>query len=216
MTEQPLDPHAAAHVYTAGHPLQEARAALIILHGRGDAGHKIIGLTNFLDTWRYAIFAPNAVGQSWYPQRFIRPIEENEPHLSSALNLISRVIERINNAGIPTERIVMSGFSQGACLAAEYVARHPRRYGGLAVLSGGLIGQTIDRSHYPADADLAGTPVLVGCGNVDFHIPVERVRETSEILRQMGGTVTERIYPGMDHSINEEELSLFNAMLREV
>lgn len=216
MTEQRPDPHAAAQVYTAGQSLQDARAALIILHGRGGAGPEIIGLTNFLDAGGYAIFAPSAVGQSWYPQRFIRPVEENEPHLSSALNLISRLIERINAAGIPTERIVMSGFSQGACLAAEYVARHPRRYGGLAVLSGGLIGQTIDRSHYPANADLAGTPVLVGCSNVDFHIPVERVRETSVILRELGGTVTERIYPGMDHTINEEELSLFSTMLREV
>ncbi|MCU0464174.1 MAG: alpha/beta hydrolase [Anaerolineae bacterium] len=216
MTTRPLDPHADVRIYATGTPLDQARAALILIHGRGSSAHDILGLAQAVPTDGVAVLAPDAVGSVWYPQRFMRPTSENEPFLSSALNVVERLINTVIEAGIPREKIVIAGFSQGACLASEYVARNPQRYGGLGVFSGGLIGESVPRSNYPADGGLAGTPVFVGCSDVDFHIPLERVQETSAVLRALGGSVTERIYPGMDHTINDDELTFFAGMLKGV
>lgn len=216
MTSQAHDPHRAAQVFGMGAPIDQARAALILLHGRGSNAHDILSLAEGLSLANVAVLAPNAVGHTWYPQRFVRPVAENEPYLSSALGLIRALIERLNQAGIPTDKIIVGGFSQGACLASEYVARNPTRYGGLAVFSGGLIGESVARDNYPATGTLAGTPVFVGCSDVDFHIPVGRVHETSAMLRDLGGAVTERIYPNMGHTINDDELAFFAQMVSGV
>jgi phospholipase/carboxylesterase len=208
------DPHANAQILAAGVPLADARAALILLHGRGSNARDMLGLAAAVETEGIAVLAPNAVGQTWYPQRFIRPVSENEPYLSSALGLVERVVQHLTESGLPTDKIVIGGFSQGACLASEYVARTPRRYGGLLVFSGGLIGETVTREGYPAGQGLAGTPVFVGCSDVDFHIPVERVHQTSAILRELGGAVTERIYPNMGHTINDDEIAFFGDLLK--
>lgn len=216
MTNHAHDPHHNAQVFGTSASIKPARAALILLHGRGSNAHDILSLAEALSVTDVDVIAPNAVGHTWYPQRFIRPVAENEPYLSSALGLISRLIERLNHNGIPTGRIILAGFSQGACLASEYVARNPTRYGGLAVFSGGLIGESVAREHYPSDVDLAGTPVFVGCSDVDFHIPVGRVHETTAVLRALGGAVTERIYPAMGHTINDDELAFFAQMVKAV
>lgn len=214
MTPITQDPHANARVFASGTPLTQARAALILIHGRGSNAHDILGLAESVPLDRVAVFAPNAVGHTWYPQRFVRPVAENEPYLTSALNLVARMIQHVTEAGIPTHKIILGGFSQGACLASEFVARNPTRYGGLAVFSGGLIGESVPRQNYPDGAGLAGTPVFVGCSDVDFHIPLERVQATSAVLRGLGGNVTERIYPGMEHTINDDELAFFASMVK--
>jgi len=216
MVYHPNDPHADARVFASGVAITSARSVLILLHGRGSNAHDILSLAGAVPLNKVTVFAPNAAGQAWYPQRFVRPIAENEPHLTSALNVVTRMVQHANAAGIPTDKIVIGGFSQGACLASEYVARHPMRYGGLAVFSGGLIGDKIARANYPSEIGLTGTPVFVGCSDVDFHIPVERVHETTAMLRELGGNVTERIYPGMDHTINDDELAFFAEMVKSV
>lgn len=214
MMSQSNHPHSTARVYGAGAPIDQARAALILIHGRGSSAQNILGLAEGMPLNDIAVIAPNAVGQTWYPQRFIRPVAENEPYLSSALGLIKQLVMHLNEAGIPTDKIIIGGFSQGACLASEYVAQNPARYGGLAVFSGGLIGESVARENYPAETDLAGTPVFIGCSDVDFHIPVERVHETTAILRELGGNVTERIYENMEHTINDDELTFFVQMVQ--
>jgi phospholipase/carboxylesterase len=216
MAYHPNDPHADARVFTSGVSINQARAALILLHGRGSNAHDILGLAEAISLNRMVVFAPNAVGHTWYPQRFIRPVAENEPYLTSALNLVARMVSHANDSGIPTDKIIIGGFSQGACLASEFVARNPTRYGGLAVFSGGLIGESVARENYPANGTLAGTPVFVGCSDVDFHIPVGRVHETTATLSALGGDVTERIYEGMDHTINDDELAFFAGMVKGI
>jgi len=216
MAYNPNDPHADARVFTSGASIASARSILILLHGRGSNAHDILSLAGAVPLNKVTVFAPNAAGQAWYPQRFIRPLAENEPHLTSALNVVARLVQQANASGILTDKIVIGGFSQGACLASEYVARNPTRYGGLAVFSGGLIGDKIARANYPVDGGLGGTPVFLGCSNVDFHIPVGRVQETTAILRELGGNVTERIYPNMDHTINDDELRFFAEMIKGV
>jgi predicted esterase len=152
-----------------------------------------------------AYLAPEAAGNSWWPHRFIDPIEENEPYFSSALAQVSLAIERVTQAGIPQEAIVLLGFSQGACLALEFAARNPRRYGGVVGLSGGLFGPAGTPRDYPGS--LEGTPVFIGCSDVDPHIPKERVEESAAVLEKMGADVTMRLYPGMRHTINDEEIA---------
>ncbi len=207
-------PHAAQPVLTSGRRLDEAAAALILVHGRGDSAQGILQLANVLDVPGYAYLAPNAAGNTWYPNSFLASIESNEPGISSGLGVIRDLVARAEEAGIPSERVVLGGFSQGACLASEFVARNARRYGGLLVFSGGLIGPPETPRDYVGS--LANTPVFIGCSDVDFHIPLERVQETSATLKRMGGDVTERIYPGMDHTIVEDEIDAALAIIREV
>jgi len=206
--------HQSQPVETAGEPLESADAAAIMLHGRGATPGGILDLAREFDAAGVAYLAPRADRRTWYPNPFTAPIESNQPHLDSALATLGDVIEDVTDAGIPMESTLLLGFSQGACLASEFAARNPRRYGGLAVLSGGLIGPEVDAGDY--DGDLAGTPAFVGCSDVDPHIPVERVEETTAILEDLGADVTERIYPGMGHTVNEEEVAFVGEMLENM
>jgi predicted esterase len=208
------DPHAGQPVRTAGTPLGEAGAAMIMVHGRGASAASILTLAPALGSPGVAFLAPQAggsQGNQWYPYPFTAPIEQNEPGISSGMRAIERVLARIGAAGIPPERTFLLGFSQGACLVSEFVARHARRYGGLAVLSGALIGPDGTRRDYPGS--LEGTPVFLGCSDVDSHIPARRARESAEVLERLGGEVTLRLYPGMAHLVNEDEIEAVRAML---
>jgi predicted esterase len=203
--------HQGQAVFQAGEPLDKARAAMVMVHGRGASAPDIISLANDLNVPGFAYLAPEAAGNTWYPYPFLAPLEANEPWLSSALQAVGDVVAHVNEAGIPTERIILLGFSQGACLATEYAARHARRYGGLVGLSGGLIGPDGTPRDYPGSLD--GTPVFLGCSDVDSHIPLERVHHTTQVLQKLGGAVTERIYPGMGHSVNQDELDFVRGMM---
>lgn len=206
-----MSPHKDQPVSHAGVSLNEATTAMVLLHGRGATAHGILDLARVLTLEGMAYFAPQAASNTWYPYRFIAPIEQNEPYLSSALEKIDQVIAHIKTAGIPEDKIVLGGFSQGACLAAEYVARNPSRYGGLLVFSGGLIGPIGQLPQYSGSLD--GTPVFLGCSDIDAHIPLERVNESADILEQLGGAVTKRIYSGMGHTINTEEIREAQSLL---
>ena len=177
---------------------------MILIHGRGATAPSILELAQAMPHDGMVYLAPQAMGNTWYPYSFLSPREQNEPGISSGLQAIGSLIERLNQAGIPSDRIVLVGFSQGACLASEFVATHPARYGGLLAFSGGLIGpQDAPLVH---DGDLRGTPVFLGCSDTDFHIPLERVEETATILEGMGAEVTKKIYEGMGHTIVQDEI----------
>ena len=206
-----LDPHAGQPVLTAGKPLAAASGALILIHGRGATAESILDLADYLPHPDLAYLAPQAADYTWYPYSFLSPLERNEPYLSSALARVAAVVAQVEAAGIPPARIVLGGFSQGACLASEYVARHAQRYGGLLVFSGGLIGPEGAPRDY--DGTLAGTPVFVGCSDVDPHIPIERVRETADVLTRLGARVDSRVYPRMGHTINQDEIDAAAALV---
>jgi predicted esterase len=195
----------------AGTPLDRARAAMVMVHGRGATAESILTLAGELDQPGFAYLAPQAAGNTWYPNSFLAPIASNEPGLSSGLAAIAQVLDHIAAAGIPPERTMLLGFSQGACLALEFVARNARRYGGAAGLSGGLIGPDGTPRDYPGS--LAGTPIFLGCSDVDFHIPKERVDHSADVLRRLGGDVTKRLYPGMGHTVNQDEIEAVRAIM---
>jgi phospholipase/carboxylesterase len=199
-------PRAGAGVLRRGAPAERARATVVALHGRGATAESILSLAEHVQLPDVAWLAPQAVGNAWYPRRFMEPIESNEPWLSSALSLVGEIVD-----GLTAERAVLLGFSQGACLATEYAARNARRYGGVVGLSGGLIGP--DGTQWPYPARLAGTPVFLGCSDVDGHIPRQRVEETARVLERLGGAVTTRLYPGMGHAVNADELAWIRELL---
>jgi phospholipase/carboxylesterase len=203
--------HQDQPVETAGEPLESADAAVLMLHGRGASPGSVLALAREFDTQDVAYLAPAAASKTWYPNPFTAPIDSNQPSLDSALSTLDTRLAEVELAGIPPDRTVLLGFSQGACLAAEFAARNPRRYGGVAALSGGLIGAEVSPEYYAGD--LAGTPAFVGCSDTDPHIPIERVEVTSEVLEGLGADVTERIYPGMGHTINAEEVEHVGEMI---
>ncbi|MEO5589958.1 MAG: dienelactone hydrolase family protein [Gemmatimonadaceae bacterium] len=207
-------PHQGQPVFAAGDPLESAHAAMVMVHGRGADANDILGIASALEIPGFAYLAPEANGNSWYPNSFLAPIESNEPGITSALALIGSIIDRIGAAGIPLKRVMLLGFSQGACLSAEYAARNPARYGGVACLSGGLIGPDETPRTYPGTFD--GTPIFLGCSDVDFHIPAARVKESAEVLGRMHADVTMKFYPGMGHTVNDDELDAVSKMMREV
>jgi len=198
----------------AGQALEQAQAALLLLHGRGADAPSILLLAEELYHPAYAYLAPQAANDTWYPYTFLAPMAQNEPWLGSALARVGEVVAAIEAAGIPAERIVLGGFSQGACLASEFMARNARRYGGLLAFSGGLIGPPGTPRAYAGDLD--GTPVFLGCSDVDAHIPKARVEETAAVLQGMGAIVTLRLYPGLGHTINGDEIAHARALLRTV
>ena len=185
-----------------------------MVHGRGGSADDILALSDEIGIPGFAYLAPQAAGNSWYPRSFLSPIAQNEPGISSGLAAIADVLETIERAGIPAERAMLFGFSQGACLSLEFTARAARRYGGVVGLSGGLIGP--DGTPRGYSGSLAGTPVFLGCSDVDPHIPEARVIETATVLRRLGGDVDMRIYPGMGHTINEDELEAVREIMRRV
>jgi predicted esterase len=207
-------PHAGAAILEAGQPLEQARAAVVLAHGRGATAGDILTLVPPVDPATLAYLAPQAAGNTWYPWSFLQPIERNEPWLSSALGVLSDVVDHVARAGIPAERTVLMGFSQGACLALEFAARNARRYGALVGLSGGLIGPDGTPRDYAGSFD--GTPAFLGCSDVDPHVPKERVEETAEVLRGLGASVDIRLYRGMGHTVNQDELDAVAQVLRSV
>jgi phospholipase/carboxylesterase len=201
----PSDPHRGQPMLTAGADLAQARAAMIMLHGRGASAADIIGIAQVVDRPDIACLAPEAAGHRWYPRPFMEPIEDNQPYLASALLMIAGLVARCNAAGLPPQRVAVLGFSQGACLSLEFAARSPRRYGGIFALSGGLVGEAISPQAY--SGSLAGTPVFLGCSDDDPHIPLARLQESTAVMAKLGADVSERIYAGMGHTINEDEIA---------
>jgi predicted esterase len=204
-SEKPFEgPHQKSSIVTGGISTADADLAMAMIHGRGASAESIITLANEFDTGNIHYRAPQASQYTWYPYSFLQPTERNEPGLSSGLQVIFDIVSDLENKGISKEKIILLGFSQGACLATEFVARHPAKYGGLIALSGGLIGDTVHPEKY--EGDLGGTPYFVGCSDADPHIPVERVDESVEIMKKLGAQVTKKIYPGMGHTVNQDEI----------
>lgn len=199
---------------TAGVPLEHAHFAMVMVHGRGATAESILTLVPALTVTGFAFLAPQASGNTWYPNSFLAPIPSNEPGITSGLNAIADVIATISDAGIPLSRTMLLGFSQGACLSLEYAARNASRYGGITCLSGGLIGPEGTARNYSGSFD--GTPAFLGCSDIDGHIPALRVTESASVLRHMGANVTMKLYPGMGHLVNEDEIAAVNAMMEEV
>ena len=208
------NPHLGQPVRMAGEPLDKAQAAMLMLHGRGARAEDILSIAEQLAQPGFAFLAPQAAGNTWYPNRFLVELSENEPWLSSALSLVADTLGQITRAGIRTEQIMLLGFSQGACLTLEFAARNARRYGGIVGLSGALIGP--DETPRDYHGSLAGTPVFLGCSDVDFHVPRERVDQTSDVLSHLGGKVTKRLYANMDHSVNQDEIRFVRSMMHSI
>jgi predicted esterase len=204
------DPHAGQPVLTIGPPPAEARLTIVALHGRGASAEDILGLAQELDLDDVAFLAPRAASQTWYPYSFLSDMVRNEPYLSSALRRVAALVEDIGRQGVGADRVGFMGFSQGACLSLEFVARHARRYRAVAGLSGGLIGPPGTPRSYTGSFD--GMPVFLGCSDIDSHIPLERVHESADVFRRMGASIDERIYPGMGHTVNEDELQAVRTM----
>lgn len=204
-------PHQGQPVLTTGVTLDKATAAMIMIHGRGASAEDILGLSAELLQPNFIYLAPQAAQSEWYPNSFLASISSNEPGLSSGLAVIAALLAQVETAGITAERTILLGFSQGACLSLEFVARHARRYGGVIGLSGGLIGPDDTPRDYPGS--LAGTPIFLGCSEIDFHVPKQRVEQSAEVLQRMGGDVTMRLYPRMGHTINRDELRIAQSMV---
>ena len=204
----PLDPHAGQPILHRGAAIADARLAAVLIHGRGASAEDILSLAQELSADDVAYLAPQAAGNTWYPYSFLAPMAQNEPGLSSALAVIAAIVASLEAQGIPAKRIVLMGFSQGACLTSEFAARHARRYAGIAALSGGVIGPPGTPRDYAGTFD--GTPIFMGCSDVDPHIPLERVRESAEVFRRMGAAVDERIYRGMGHTVSRDEIDAVN------
>lgn len=206
--------HQGQPIITAGTPLANARGAMIMLHGRGAAAQDILMLAAELNQPDFAYLAPQAANNTWYPYPFLVPVEQNEPWLSSALAMVEDALAQVATANILPERTMLLGFSQGACLTLEFVARHARRYGGVAGLTGGLIGPDGTPRDYPGS--LAGTPIFIGCSDMDMHIPKARVIESETVLRKLGGAVTMRLYPNMGHTVNQDEIDFVRVMMEQI
>lgn len=203
-----------AQVFAAGAPLREARAAAILVHGRGSNAADMLGLAGEFGQSDIAYLAPEAPRRTWYPYSFLAPLAQNEPDLSAALATVGETLAHLGTQGFAAERVALIGFSQGGCLALEYAARNATRYGAVAGLSAGLIGPPgTPRDHAGA---LASTPVFLGCSDVDGHIPLARVHESRDVLTRMGANVTERIYGGMGHTVNADEIAHVTTMLQGI
>ena len=196
---------------TAGTPAAQAKGALVMLHGRGGTAANIIGLARELQVDGLAIYAPEATNNSWYPYSFMAPDDENQPALDSALDVIDQLVEKIKGDGVPVNRIHFMGFSQGACLILEYIARNAQTYGGAIAFTGGLIGEELLTEH--CQGNFNNTPVLITTGNPDPHVPLHRVEESVELLEKLGALVTLKVYPGRPHTITMPEIELANELL---
>jgi len=206
-------PHQGQPVLAAGTQLEEASAAMILVHGRGASARDILTIAAAADVPGFAYLAPEAAGGAWYPNRFMEPIESNQPWLDSALEFLGAILAQVKEH-LPYERIVLLGFSQGGCLTLEFAARNARRYGALIGLSGGLIGPDDTPRDYPGS--LAGTPVFLGCSDVDPHIPAGRVRESARVLEKLGGGVRVELYRGLGHEVNQDEIEIVRTLMAAV
>jgi predicted esterase len=204
-------PHAGQPVLRSGPAVKDARLVAILLHGRGASAKDILGLANQFTATDIAYLAPQAAGSTWYPFSFLAPLQENEPWLGSALRVVADAVEELQRQGIPSERLVVMGFSQGACLTLEFAARHAQRYAAVVAFTGGLIGPPGTPRNYAGDFE--STPIFIGSSDTDPHVPLERVRESGLVLRRMGASVEERVYPGTAHTINTDEIQAADALL---
>lgn len=196
------------HVLVKGRKLGEAEKVLIMVHGRGAGAEDILSLAAYLNVGEYTLIAPRATGNTWYPYSFLAPRKNNEPWLSSALDVLGGILKEANDSGIRSNNTYFLGFSQGACLTLEFAARNAQRFGGIAAFTGGLIGESINENEYVGDFDM--TPVFIGSSDPDPHVPVARVHETTRILKKMNANVNEIIYPGMGHTVSENEIEVVN------
>ncbi len=209
-----MHPHADQPLVTRGRPLGEGAAAMILVHGRGATPDNILELADALPHPDFTYLAPAASGNTWYPYSFMADIPSNEPGISSGLAVLDSLVERVMEAGVPARRIVLAGFSQGACLMSEFAVRRARRYGGILAFSGGLIGPP--GTVWSQEGDFDGTPAFFGCSDVDAHVPRSRVDESARVLAGMGANVEKRIYPGMGHLINEDEIAFARSVVEAV
>jgi predicted esterase len=207
-------PHDSEPVLSAGRPLGSGRAAMIMVHGRNAGPENILELARLVPHPDFSFLAPSAAGGTWYPLSFMAETARNEPGLSSGLAVLLELVRTIEARGVPRRRIILLGFSQGACLSSEFAVRNAARFGGVVALSGGLIGPPGTVWNYPGRFE--GTPVFLGCSDVDGHIPKARVDESAAVFSAMGATVTERIYPGMGHQVSEDELEFVREMMEAV
>lgn len=220
MTRIPSDPHSGARILTAGP--ESSDRAIMMLHGRGATAEDILSLLDHVDASAFVTRAPQARGHTWYPDSFLAPLRHNQPFLDSALKLLGEILAELEAGGISRDRIVVAGFSQGACLASEFVARTGGRFGGLVAFSGGLIGTKDVNAPPPDDKlfeyqnSLDNTPVFLGCSDIDPHIPVKRVDQTASTLSKQGADVTKRIYPGMPHTVNQDEIDALGSILKGI
>jgi len=205
------DPHRGQAVVHAGSTLDECRAAVIMIHGRNASPASILELAPRLACSSCAYLAPTAAGRTWYPVSFLSEIEKNEPNLSSALGVLEALVADLGSKGVPPSRTVLLGFSQGACLAAEFARRRPARYGGVVVFSGGVIGPP--GTSWDSAGSFDGTPIFLGCSDVDAHVPKLRVEESARVFSKMGADVTIKIYPGMGHTVNDDEITHAQAIV---
>jgi phospholipase/carboxylesterase len=196
------------NVIAAGRNIKEAKKALVMIHGRGGSAADILTLADYFPVNDFALLAPQARNNSWYPYSFMAPVSQNEPWLSSALSLLREVTNDIIAQGIIEQNIYFLGFSQGACLTLEFVTRNATQFGGVVAFTGGLIGDKLDTSYYKDD--FKNTPVFIGSSNPDPHVPIARVNETVQILQSMNAAVTEKIYNNMGHTIIQDEIDLAN------
>jgi predicted esterase len=208
----PQHPHEHQRIARLGPAPASARLTVILVHGRGDSAESILGLAPAFGVDDVAWVAPGAAGNTWYPYSFLTPMDRNEPGLSSGLRVLGSIVDSLGREGVSTERVVLMGFSQGACLSLEFAARNARRYAAVAGLSGGLIGPPGTPRDYGGAFE--GTPVFLGCSDIDPHIPLERVHESTEVFRRMGASVDERIYRGMGHTVTDDEIRAVTQLLR--
>lgn len=206
-----IEPHKGERILYSGSDLESAKRAMILIHGRGATAESILSLSNEFNLDDIIFIAPQARDFAWYPYRFIEARAKNEPGITSGLTLINSIIAPLNESGIENYSISLLGFSQGACLTIDYALRYPKKYAGVFVLSGGLIGDVINPNDYKGD--LENTPIFFGCSNIDFHIPEVRVNESAEITKSLNADVTVKIYENMGHTINEDEIEIINSIL---
>ena len=199
------------NIQAAGQPLNDADKVLFMIHGRGSNAWDILGLARSLNVQDYALLAPQATNNTWYPYSFMAAPEQNEPWLSSALALLKELVDEVSGVGIAAENIYFLGFSQGACLALEFVTRYADKYGGVVAFTGGLIGDKINREKYSGNFN--GTPVFLGTGNPDPHVPVDRVKETKSIMEAMNAWVSLEVFENKPHSVSQEEIDLANRLV---
>jgi predicted esterase len=214
----PANPFNGPHqgIPAAGHgaPLSRAKGAMVMVHGRGATAQSMFPLADEFAQPDFHYVAPQAQNHTWYPYSFMAPKEQNQPGINSGLQVLYNLLESITKAGTPRKKIILLGFSQGACLTSEFIARHPQKLGGVVAFSGGLIGPEVEASNYSGSMDQ--TPVFLGCSDVDPHIPKERVDETEHVFDKLGANVTKRIYNGMGHTVNEDEIRAVRAMMANV
>jgi phospholipase/carboxylesterase len=199
------------NIITAGKQLNKESRVLIMLHGRGGSAQDILSLSEHLAVNEFTLLAPQATDNTWYPYSFLAPVSQNEPWLSSALNLLKNLLDDLLALGVPHENIYFLGFSQGACLTLEFVTRHATKYGGVVAFTGGLIGDKITNENYKGDFQT--TPIFIGTSNPDPHVPIERVYATTNILKNMNAKVTEKVYNNMGHTINQDEIENANKIV---